>query len=200
MSPPKVIVSYPVYEGMKPKPLFHNFMLQRRLMKDEMLGKYSSKPIVHGPRNPIRNIRNETGRIAIECGADAFLFIDDDMLPPEDILEKLLEAGKDIVAPLFHVWNGNAPPCVFKNNEKGVPVQWFDHPQNELFECDAVGSGIMLVQTSVLKKLSKPWFFYDKSELSMDVNFCQEAKKAGVSIWCDSRIAVHQLGENIIVV
>lgn len=200
MSGPKVIVSYPVYEAMKPRPLLANFMLQRRLMKDEMLGKYSTKTIVHGPRSPIRKIRNITAQIAIDSGADAFLFIDDDMMPAEDILERLLEAEKEIVAPLFHVWNANSPPCVFKKNGDGKPEQWFDHPQNELFECDAVGSGVLLVQTSVLKKMPEPWFFFDKMEHSMDVNFCKAAQEVGISIWCDSRLPVHQLGENLIVI
>lgn len=73
---------------------------------------------------------------------------------------------------------------------QGVPMRdgaaVIDRPtSNPLVECDAIGSGCMLVHRSVFEHLPAPWFEYRPGGNSEDLIFCKEAKEAGIPVFCD---------------
>lgn len=57
--------------------------------------------------------------------------------------------------------------------------------RNPLVECDALGTGCMLIHRSVFETLPAPWFEYRAGGNSEDLMFCKEAKEAGIPVYCD---------------
>lgn len=137
--------------------------------------------------------------------SDYLLFVDDDMTFPEDILEKLLRHNVDIVGvnsqsrclPL-----SSTVGLMDKNGEYKHPDK---HPEWEmkipegLFEAYFVGCGVCLIKMEVFKKLKKPWFKFVMGKDGQIIHgedgyFCDEAKKKGYKIYCDSDIPIGHIG------
>lgn len=165
--------------------------------------------------------RNYMVRIALEQGATHLLFVDDDNPPPQNTLEKLITADKDIVcAPVL---SRHEPfiPCIFEkekipNNEVTgyKPLTKVDTSGGTLVKVDACGMACTLIKREVLEKLYKehegaPFAFSrepikpvdgkDKRDMSEDVTFCERATNAGFEIWCDTTIRpVHYAGKKFV--
>ena len=62
-----------------------------------------------------------------------------------------------------------------------------DQPsRNPLIECDAIGTGCMMVHRSVFETMPAPWFEYRQGGNSEDLVFCKEAKELyGIPVHCD---------------
>lgn len=126
------------------------------------------------------------------------LFIDYDMLFEDDLAEKLMKHDKDIIGVNSMVRDLPLTTTVKLHNEKGEQIY---EPSTELFECQAVGTGVMMIKMSVFDKLPQPWFFYEQNGGEMktgsDMWFCNKAKEAGFKIWCDPRIKVGHIGDYV---
>ncbi len=126
------------------------------------------------------------------------LFIDYDMLFEPDVAEKLLARDKDIIGVNSMVRGLPLASTVKIHNEKGEKAY---EVSGECFECQAVGTGIMLIKMSVFDKLPKPWFFYeqdgDDMKTGSDMWFCNKAKEAGFKVWCDSSVKVGHIGDYV---
>jgi len=123
--------------------------------------------------------------------ADYLLFLDCDHVFPPDLLHKLLAHGKPVVAA----------NCVTKqipaqttaraegNGEQGVPV--FSDPDKEgLEQVWRVGTGVMLIHSSVLAKIPHScWGMTYREELDTyqgeDWGFCHACEAAGIPIFVD---------------
>lgn len=58
--------------------------------------------------------------------------------------------------------------------------------KNPLIECDAIGTGCILIHRSVLEEIPFPWFEYREGGNSEDLMFCKMAKEDyGIPIYCD---------------
>jgi hypothetical protein len=65
-----------------------------------------------------------------------------------------------------------------------IPV--FDYQRDALMECDAVGSGVMLIETAVFRKLPKPWFH--SPGIGEDIFFCYHCRRHGIPVYVDTRV------------
>lgn len=145
---------------------------------------------------------------AIRRKCTHLLFIDDDMIFPENTLIELLWHDKDIVG----VWSFSRilplSPTMMFLNEKGeyLPQDHMSEEQlkrrTELFECYAVGMGVALINMKVFmeEKLKKPWFNFRVHELGKvltgeDAWFCEKAREAGYKVWCNPTLSIGHLGE-----
>ena len=134
--------------------------------------------------------RNKLVELAMERGATHLFFVDSDMDFPPNTIEQLLSHSKPVVGVWSHL--RKIPPTVtvkmFKESSKP------DH----VFECKAVGTGLMLIDLDVFRKIDKPWFQfeYDGIELKTgeDVYFCDKVREAGFSVWCDPTLDVGHIG------
>lgn len=132
---------------------------------------------------------------AIEAGCDYILFIDDDMNIPMGTLILLLMRQKDIIGancarkelPPRPTAKGWDDMCVYTTEEShGVE------------KVKSVGTGLMLIKTSVFKDLPQPWFFEDPmAGMGEDVYFCNKAREHGFDIWIDHNLSkdVGHIGE-----
>lgn len=136
---------------------------------------------------------------ALKLNTDFILFIDDDMMVPKDMFPHLMKhADKaDIIAPLCFQRIPPYNPVLYKLNydtDKNGTITCHsdnitDYPINATFNPDAVGFGVVLIKTEVLKKLPKPWFF-SNTALGEDIYFCLRAKQMGFKTLVDTRIKI----------
>ena len=118
------------------------------------------------------------------------LMIDDDMVFPPDTLERLLAHDKDIVGVAFHP----------RNDEPSADPVHYKNAGSELFECDRIGTGIILIKTEVFKNMNQPYFEVKSHKSGMTIQgedwiFCLRAKEAGYKIWCDPTLKISHIGD-----
>ena len=118
---------------------------------------------------------------------DYLLMLDDDNVPPADILH-LADFDKDIICGLSFGWQqGLVVPSAFKRRPDGIYTVAPFTGDEGLIEVDAAGSGQMMIARRVLEKLRYPFRNeYDRDgmkKLGLDLNFCQRAKELGFKVW-----------------
>lgn len=131
---------------------------------------------------------------------DRFLFIDDDIQPPEDMLKDLMDYDKDIVGAVCPGLKRNpdgfavAMPMAFRLKDEDLHL----YNGSGFEEVDALGTGALMVKSKVFKEMGPPWFNHEFDykertlgqvdvikEAGEDVNFCLKAKELGFEIWAD---------------
>lgn len=138
----------------------------------------------------IVNQRASLAQTALDAGADYILWLDTDMRFPKDTLKRLLAHDKPIVAANYATRRIPVDTVAFSR----VGDQWEtikSKPESKgLEEVVAVGMGVMLIKTDVLRKMERPWFSIgyhpDTHEYSgEDIYFCVRAKKFGFPVLID---------------
>lgn len=137
----------------------------------------------------IHHQRNDLAKMSLAGGYSHILWIDDDMRFPKDSLERLLSHKVPIVGVNYPK---RQPPCEFTASEIVEPNRkliTFDDSTG-LAPVEALGFGMVLMETAMLMKLPKPWFDmpYDKDKdehTGEDVYFCTRARLAGYDIYVD---------------
>lgn len=157
-------------------------------------------PYFNSARDRIVSSRNKLRQYVLDNGFDYLLCLEADMIPPFDIIQRLLLHNKDIVSGVY-----------FNNLEKDGRIQtlmllWvnrgddkdtiyhvskteLDNPR--LIEVAMCGLGCVLISRKVLEKVS---FRYQKEVNSFDdVWFCKDAKDNGFNIYGDTGIVCKHL-------
>lgn len=150
--------------------------------------------------------RNFLGMKALKGGYTHLFTVDDDMIIPEDTIERLVAHNKDFVGALANSRTLPAMPMVtqFKSNEISIKdslLGTFPIPK-ELFQCEAVGGSVNLIKASVFSKLEMPWYANETHEgglhkMGEDYWFCRQCRKAGVEVWCDPTLKIGHVGQYI---
>lgn len=140
--------------------------------------------------------RNLLRQKALDGGYDYLLNLDQDVMPPRDIITTMLKHNKKIITGVyFNPWERNGEKkllatiwvCARDNPKKLVPVKQDIVAGNNLIKIDSCGSGCLMIHRNVLEIIK---FRYNLSEGEGvdDVFFCQDAKKEGFSIYADTSI------------
>lgn len=176
-------------------------------------GEYFEEPrdrMVHG-----RNILKEK---AINENYDFFLNIDQDVIPPKDIIERFLQHKKRVVTGVYFNYgkftpkklgekegerHGDLFPTIWKfTNKKDVLRQLKENElTGELVQIGSCGSGCLFIHHSVLKKinfhytkehdvLEKNYFVFD------DVYFCKDLMELKIPIYADTSMICKHLIKN----
>lgn len=147
---------------------------------------------VNPDRMSIDRMRNMAAEVALGQEADYLLFIDDDVLIPKDSLTRLLTADVDIIAGDVMIRGYPFPHMLFKQDKKGGLKSMQAVPKKRgVIDVDAVGFSLCLIKTSLLSKLTKP-YFVTGTHNTEDIYFCLKAKaevpkvtiKADTSVIC----------------
>jgi len=141
---------------------------------------------------------------ALKAEMDYVLWIDDDMIVPKDIFEQLIKTDAELVAPLCFTRRWPHYPVIYKTKkyeteDKKIMIKnesVLDYPENSLAEVDSVGFGVVLMKTSVLKKIKRPWFFVNQA-IGEDILFCVKLKEEmpEAKILVDTSIKIGHLGD-----
>lgn len=136
-------------------------------------------------------------------GMTHLMFVDTDMIFPEDGISRLLSHDKDIVGGNYNIrldpTSGEFSGPTVKMLVNGEPVSMIakDFP-TELFKCYALPLGFMLVKMSVFDKLTRPYFEThidaNNKHMTEDIDFCVKANEAGFDLWCDPTIQIGHIG------
>ena len=149
--------------------------------------------------------RERLAEESLKLGMDYLFMVDDDMMCPVDLFERLYKHNVDIVAPLAFGRYPPHKPVIYKLHSGYDAISRKDYyinypvlkyPKNTLVECDAVGFGAVLIKTEVFKKLPKPWFMVT-SGAGEDIHFCHSAGKAGFKIFADTATKLGHLSTRI---
>ena len=185
----KVFIGIPIGETIYAKTALHLAHAYRTLRCNVTLATHSSVDIIGN--------RVQLVKMAQEAKATHILMIDHDMsFPPGDVnpIEQLLSHDKDIIGGWynFRTRGLDAPPV-------GVPLT--ETKTDEIFKCQVVGTGFLLVKMSVFDKIAEPWFqFGRRADGTMawgeDAFFCQKAINNGFDVWADPTLDLKHLGEH----
>jgi choline kinase len=134
---------------------------------------------------------------ALKANCTHLLFLDDDMTFPPETLEQLLSHEKEIVGVV-------ASPRIITENTTvlkldGEVLTTSEIPK-ELFEVAHVGTGVMLIDMEVFKKIDQPYFKFTTHPNGMtldgeDAYFCQQARKKDIKIYCDPTLSIGHIGD-----
>ena len=135
---------------------------------------------------------------AIEGGADRVLWLDSDMVFPEDIMIRFgedLDQGWDMVCGLYFKRELPVTPVIYKTLEGGAKA-YEDYPRDTIFPVAGCGFGAVMMTTELLKRADtdKTGAFTPLPRLSEDLSFCARAASVGARMACDSRIKVGHVG------
>lgn len=150
--------------------------------------------------------REEAAKKAIEYNMDLIYFVDDDMICPDDMFQRLYNSmkvsGADIICPLAFTRNEPYKPVLYASVEGYDPVAKSDYfinnvimkyPRNKLVEADACGFGAALMKTWMLRKIQPPYFMSSEGT-GEDILFCYKTRKVGGRVFMDTTFNIGHLG------
>lgn len=139
--------------------------------------------------------RNDLCQKALDHNCDYILFCDDDMRVPMGTLMFFLKRQVDIIAA--NCARREFPPSPTAKGFDDMMV-YTRAASTGVEKVKSVGTGIMMIHTSVFKDLPKPWFQEDAlNRIGEDVWFCNTARNAGYDIFIDHDVSkdVIHIGE-----
>lgn len=144
---------------------------------------------------------------AVNVKADYCFMVDDDMVFPPDIFERLYRHQVDVVAALAFTRNPPHLPVLYQQHEGWDPLlrkpfsrlEWIrNYPKNKLVEVDAVGFGCVLIDMKVVRALTPPYCMCS-SGTGEDIFFCVQAKQAGFRVFSDTSTVIGHLSNPMII-
>lgn len=145
--------------------------------------------ITYPARKPITQNRNMIVQdFLARPEFDYLIMIDSDNVPQVNLLD-LVDYQKDIIGALyFGFQKAMIIPFCMKQGVDGLLTCIDIKNKRGLIECDAVGTGIIVIKREVLEKLTFPFRNeYDEDGIKLwglDFNFCLRAKKLGFKTYC----------------
>jgi len=144
---------------------------------------------------------------AIEGGYDYVLFLDGDMIWPENMINILVKKAEKMQAPVISGMYcfRNAPhyPMLYEANNDEKDTFSFTIPAKDqwgsIFAVDATGFGACLLRTDLFKKVSEPWFALEGKGTEDIFFFRKTRKELGIKVLVDTSICCGHISNPAIV-
>ena len=167
----------------------------------ELKCPYEKEVVIATQGYHIAENRNFIAIQAVKNGSDYLFTVDDDMIFPSDTLEKMLVHKKDIVGTAYHP-RFEIDKDTHKPLDKTHIITLKEEGKKELFECEAVGTGVMLINTKVFHFIDRPWFKITNHEtgyttMGEDWWFCSQVRKARFKVYCDPTLEIGHIGTKV---
>lgn len=200
---PSLVIGLPIMRGQLESEFFHSLFAARRHLYE------------HGiPHNVLSNecslISASRDTIAEQymkgTKAEFFMWIDSDIQFPVYGITRLVNRNLDVVGGVYYHKDPTASPTVYKFTDDDKYRCYGDFTvMNDIFECDAIGTGFMMIRRNVLeaftaevtKTLGTPFQMGcapDGMQEGEDLSFCRRVKKLGFKIWADPTIPLSHIG------
>jgi len=139
----------------------------------------------------VGDLRDYIVSYALSRRAPYIWFLDDDVLPPNNAVQRLMYAIRKnpqamVCAGIYYDKRSDIPsPIVFKAGGQGPNWDW---KQNEVFEVEGpngfIGTGCMLVKTEIFQHIRQPWFktLEYPQRVTDDAYFCFKVHEAGFKV------------------
>ena len=202
----KVLIGIPMYESIKTKSFatYTDFLVKMAFSK-----KFSCHSMLNGGTYLDQN-RESIAQAAIDDNYDYLFFVDSDMIYRTDILDKLYERHKDVIGAIYSMRSGKEHgPAIYSYVKEKDTFQQYKHwPMNKgIIKVDGIGTGLLLIKVSALKKIPAPRFAYlecetpdkegNRRRLGEDLSFCKRCAKNGIRIYADTTLWTGHLGEKV---
>lgn len=157
---------------------------------EQATGKREVRLGFHHEFKPYDHARNALAKEFLASGYDWLLMLDNDMIPPPDLIEMIDRADEcmDILVPRFYALNGAALKLSIHQRHLMVPVDqtaplinlvWKylgipdggvpkDIERREWFGLECAGSAAMFIRRRVFERLSEPFFRFVYDEKSLE--------------------------------
>jgi len=170
-----------------PLSFFNSFVLMEK----------PSFQFITADNGPIDTLRNDIVETAQKIEATHILMMDVDQVYPVDAITKLIRHRLPVVGAKICRRYPPFDPVMLRITGVGYqPID--DYEQGDLVEVDATGTGCILYEMSVFKKLQKPYFKFLKDPVTgmtigEDIGLCQDLKSIGYKIYVDTSVEVGHL-------
>jgi len=143
--------------------------------------------------------RQRCAEEALNRGADYLLFIDDDIIPPKDGLNRLLdisEQGYAVTSGNYYLKGSECLSAHTQLNDRGVvtAVNRIDDLPGQFISNWLIGLGFCLINTNIFRQARKPWFKcystdnHTDNDINEDAHFCELCLDNGYQIMVDKTI------------
>jgi hypothetical protein len=199
---PQVLVAQPIY-GWVPAEAAMSFT--------QMVSKGTHQGYVVGIGQTSYGILSEARNILVRqvlahnTPCTHVLFVDSDMLIPENTVERLLHRRKSIVSALYFMRRAPHLPVAIKTDQardSNEPAAFYiDYPEG-LSTVASAGLGCCLIETQVLKDIAAKykddkWFSFEQNE-GEDIFFCKRARSVGHTVYLDADVKCGHLADVVI--
>ena len=151
---------------------------------------------IHG-KTPVVAARNAAVEEMLKMGVEWLLQIDNDTVPPLNILGILENIGdRKIVGfptPMEYAPGKTAFNVAHSVDQAGRLCEIYKSLPDGWSNAEFVGSGCLLVHRDVFLSLSDPWFQHTDAAVKQlrqyggeDFNFCAKARAKGFQVWTNS--------------
>lgn len=152
----------------------------------------------------VYDARNRICQRAVSGGFTHLLFIDSDMIFPDDAIDRLLSLETDIATGVYYGRKGKHEPQVYKKvKPRGLfgtsgTAERITDPKG-VFDIEACGMGLCLIKTACIKAVIDRYIapFEPIKGLGEDFSFCYRAHKLGFKAKADARFEVGHIGQKI---
>ena len=148
-----------------------------------------------GSRRRIVEARNMIREKVLKEGYDYYFSLEQDIIPPKNILKELLSHKKKIICGWYYINpEGATRPCLSQewtmlNNKFMMVVPLgVKLASKRLMRCYLGSFGVCLIHRSVLEKIK--FKVYDKFEHHDDSWFFMDCDKLKIPVWCDTDMLV----------
>lgn len=233
MTLPKVLVGIVTYEGKSyVDGLFYDNILKLSYPNHDVMivdnsatKKYSSKLKKRFKKNKnylVEHVNrgsnsreaqakslNKLREVFLAGDYDYLMLIESDLIPPRDIIERLISHQVSVVGSIYLIGYANSKeqpprPCLFgvKNDEvKGIhtfnypPSEGFAFFGNGLIQVHGCGFGSTLIKRRIIEEF-KFWYDLNPPIKHSDVLFYMDLHNNGIPIYVDSNLIIPHYNSN----
>lgn len=165
---PDVFVGFPVYGTQAPdwwNQVFAMLMagnnkyytINKTMVAGGMMPDVSKNNIVSFKRRDgmTDENRNKISKGFMDSDADFLFMMDDDTVPPDGALARMLSLRREFVSGLYFLPKSPWHPIAYFREKNGMYANYTGYPKGMLVEVDAVGLGCVLIHRSVFEKIEE---------------------------------------------
>ena len=175
-----------------PVSFFNSFILMEKPSFD----------FITADNGPIDTLRNDIVEKALAIGATKLLMCDVDQVYHPKTVTTLLSRNLPVIGAAVCRRYPPFDPVILRLTDQGYqPIDEWD--DNGMVECDATGTGCIMFDMAVFKKLPYPWFRFQKDPsmgmvIGEDVGLCQDLKAMGYRIFVDTSVPAGHLSTMVV--
>ena len=146
---------------------------------------------------PIDKMRDSLVESALEAGCSHLIMMDTDQVYHPRTITRLLSHKLPAVGCLVYRRYPPFDPLMMKGS-LGKYETIADWEPNSLVEVDATGTGCIMFNMSVFRKMPMPWFestVHEDKPVGEDIGFCAKMRNAGYKIYVDTSIPAGHLSQ-----
>jgi len=143
-------------------------------------------------------MRNAIVEDAFTVGATHLMMMDTDQIYHHKTIPQLLSHKLPVVGTLVYRRYPPFDPLMLKGKigEYKSIAEW---EPDSLVEVDATGTGCLLFEMDVFRRIPRPWFAFRKdlngNPIGEDIGFCQDIRNAGFRIYVDTSVPAGHLSQ-----